>query len=333
LSLDGSPAETVFAQATLNLTFMERQHGHVHALDAQTSRSRAALGMALALIAGFTVVELAAGFLAGSLALLADAAHMVSDTASLGLAFFAAWLALRPATPRRSFGFRRAEILAALFNGVALVAVSIWIFVAAIGRLGDPPEVPGGWILVVGLVGLAVNVAAAWVLARAGAESLNVRAALAHVLADALGSAGVILAGAVVLLTGWDYADPVAALAIAVLVLVGAWRILRESVAILLEAAPPGIDAEEVGRALVAAEGVVEVHDLHIWTITSGFPALSAHVLVAPGGDCHGVRRDLERLLHERFDLHHTTLQVEHVGTESLVEIGPSYRRRSPLRR
>jgi cobalt-zinc-cadmium efflux system protein len=305
---------------------------HQHGLDDRALRNRRALGMALVLIAGFTAVELVAGLLAGSLALLADAAHMVSDTASLALAFFAAWLAMRPATPRRSFGFRRAEILAALFNGVALVAVSIWIFVAAIGRLGDPPEVPGGWILVVGVAGLAVNVAAAWVLARAGGESLNVRAALGHVLADALGSAGVIVAGAVVLLTGWDYADPLAALAIALLVLAGAWVILRESVGILLEEAPPGIDAEEVGRALASAEGVVEVHDLHIWTITSGFPALSAHVLVAPGGDCHGVRRDLELLLHERFDLDHTTLQVEHAGSERLVEIGPSFRRRSPLR-
>ena len=305
---------------------------HQHGLDAGALRNRRALGIALVLVAGFTGVELVAGLLAGSLALLADAAHMVSDTASLGLAFFAVWLAMRPATPRRSFGFRRAEILAALFNGVALVAVSIWIFVAAIGRLDDPPEVPGGWILAVGAAGLAVNVAAAWVLARAGVESLNVRAALGHVLADALGSAGVIVAGAVVLLTGWDYADPLAALAIALLVLAGAWRILRESVGILLEETPLGIDAEEVGRTLASAEGVVEVHDLHIWTITSGFPALSAHVLVSPGGDCHGVRRDLERLLHERFDLDHTTLQVEHVGSERLVDIGPSFRRRSPLR-
>jgi cobalt-zinc-cadmium efflux system protein len=324
--------ETVFAGATLNLTFMQHQHGHSQALNARAVRNRRALGIALVLVAGFAAIEVAAGFLAGSLALLADAAHMVSDTASLGLAFFAAWLATRPATPRRSFGFRRAEILAALFNGVTLVAVSIWIFVAAVGRLGDPPDVPGGWILGVGLAGLAVNVLAAWVLARAGAESLNVRAALGHVLADALGSAGVIVAGAVVLATGWDYADPLAALAIGVLVLAGAWQILRESVAILLEETPAGIDAEEVGRALAAAEGVVEVHDLHIWTITSGFPALSAHVLVAPGGDCHGVRRELERLLHERFDLDHTTLQVEHVGSERLVDIGPSFRRRSPLR-
>jgi cobalt-zinc-cadmium efflux system protein len=323
----------VFAPATLNLTFMHTHRGHSHGLapDAR-ARNRRAFGVALALVGGFTVVELAAGLLAGSLALLADAAHMLSDTGSLGLAFFAAWLSSRPATPRRSFGFRRAEILAALFNGVTLVAVSIWIFVAAVGRLDEPPGVPGGWILAVGVAGLAVNAVAARVLMRAGSESLNVRAALSHVLADLLGSTGVIAAGLIVLATGWRYADPIAALAIGLLVLVSSWRILRESIGILLEETPPGIDAEEVGRALASPEGVVEVHDLHIWTITSGFPALSAHVLVAPGGDCHGVRRELERLLHQRFGLDHTTLQVEHAGSDRLLDIGPSFRRGSPLR-
>jgi cobalt-zinc-cadmium efflux system protein len=310
---------------------MHHQHGHANAADVRAAGDRKALGVALGLIAGFLVVELIVGLLAGSLAVLADAAHMLSDTGSLALAFLASWLAVRPATPQRSFGFRRAEILAALVNGILLVAVSIWIFVVAIGRLGDPPEVPGGWIMAVGLAGLAVNASAAWVLARAGARSLNIRAALLHVVADLLGSVGVLAAGLVVLLTGWNYADPIAALAIGVLVLASSWRILRESVAILLEETPAGIDADEVGRALAAAEGVVEVHDLHIWTITSGFPALSAHVLVAPGGDCHGVRRDLEQILHERFDLQHTTLQVEHAGSERLVEIGPSFRRRTPL--
>jgi cobalt-zinc-cadmium efflux system protein len=322
----------VFSQATLNLTFMHAQRGHSHALEARSRGDRAALGVALALIGGFFVVEVVAGLLAGSLAVLADAAHMLSDTGSLALAFFASWLAARPATPQRSFGFRRAEILAALANGVALVAVSIWIFVAAIARLGDPPDVPGAWIMVVGIVGLAVNVAAAVVLARAGARSLNVRAALTHVLADLLGSIGVIAAGAVVLATGWEYADPIAALAIAVLVLLSSWRILRESVGILLEETPAGIDAVEVGHALAAGEGVVQVHDLHIWTITSGFPALAAHVLVERGSDAGAVRIELERMLHERFGLDHTTLQVEHAGSETVVALGPSFRRRSPLR-
>ncbi len=322
----------VFVSATLNLTFMHAQPGHAHGLRAASSRNRRALGAALVLIAGFTIVEVAVGLIADSLAVLADAAHMLSDTASLGLAFLAAWLASRPATPRRSFGSGRAEILAALVNGVALVAVSIWIFVAALGRLEDPPEVSGGWVLVVGVAGLTVNVAAAWILARAGTESLNVQAALLHVLADLLGSVGVIVAGLVVVVTGWEYADPLVALAIGVLVLASSWRILRDSVSILLEETPAGIDPEEVGRALAGADGVVEVHDLHIWTITSGFPALAAHVLVVPGGDCHGVRRDLERLLHERFELEHTTLQVEHADGDRLVRIGPSFRRSSPLR-
>ena len=321
----------VFSQATLNLTFMHRQPGHEDGVSGRSLRNRRAIGTAIVLIGGFTVVEVVAGWLAGSLALLADAAHMLSDTGGLGLAFFAAWLASRPATPQRSFGSGRAEILAALANGVTLVAISIWIFIAAIGRLGDPPEVPGGWILVVGLAGLAVNALAALVLARAGTGSLNVQAALRHVLADLLGSVGVIVAGAIVLLTGWEYADPLTGMAIGVLVLASSWRILRESVGILLEETPAGIDAEEVGKALASAEGVVEVHDLHIWTITSGFPALAAHVLVAPGGDCHGVRRELERMLHERFELDHTTLQVEH-ASDRLVDLGPSYRRRTPLR-
>jgi cobalt-zinc-cadmium efflux system protein len=321
----------VFSAATLNLTFMQAQRGHSHGIEARAAADRRALGSALVLIAGFLVVEVVAGLLAGSLAVLADAAHMLSDTGSLALAFLASWLAVRPATPQRSFGFRRAEILAALANGVVLAAVSIWIFVAAIGRLGDPPDVPGGWILAVGIVGLAVNAAAAWVLSRAGGESLNLRAALLHVLADLLGSVGVILAGLVVLTTGWEYADPVAAMAIGVLVLASSWRILRESVAILLEETPAGIDAVEVGHALAAVEGVVQVHDLHIWTITSGFPALAAHILVEPDADSRAVRLELEQVLHERFRIDHTTLQVEHGGSETLVEIGPTFRRRSPL--
>jgi len=277
----------------------------------------------LALIAGFTVVEVVAGFLTDSLALLADAGHMLGDSGALALALFAAWLASRPATPDRSFGYRRAEILAALANGLTLVAIAIWVFVEAIRRLDNPPEVLGGWMLVVALVGLVVNVVAAGILSRFAGESLNVKAALRHVFADVLGSVGVALAAVVVLTTGWDQADPLAGMAIGLLILASSWTILRDSVAILLEATPPEIDAEEVGRAMAAVEGVVEVHDLHIWTITSGFPALSAHVLVRRGGDCHGVRLQLERLLAREFDLEHTTLQVEHVGERRGLQIAP----------
>ena len=280
---------------------------------------RRALAAALALVAAFLVVEVVAGVLADSLAVLADAGHMLSDAGSLGLALFAAWIAQRPATPGRSFGYRRAEILAALANGVALVAVAIWVFVEAGLRIADPGEPLGGWMIVVGVVGLAVNVAAAWILARRESESLNVRAALRHVLADLAGSVGVVAAGVVVLATGWSYADPVAGILIGLLVLASSWTILRESVGILLEAAPRDLDVEAVGRAMLAHPGVREVHDLHVWTITSGFPALSAHVLVDAGADCHALRAEIEHELRARFGLEHTTLQVEHAP--GLLEI------------
>jgi cobalt-zinc-cadmium efflux system protein len=191
---------------------------------------------------------------------------------------------------------------------VALGGLVLW---EAAARLSDPPEVEGGWVLAAGAAGLAVNLAAARILHGAG-SGLNVRAAMLHVLADLLSSAGVVLAGLVVLATGWRYADPVAGLAIGALVILGTVNVLRETVGVLLEGAPAGMDAREVGAAMASVGGVVGVHDLHLWTITSGFPALSAHVLVAAGADCHGIRRELEALLRERFELTHTTLQVEH---------------------
>ena len=280
--------------------------GHVHA----RSGTRA-LFLALLLVLGFAVVELGASLLAGSLALLADAGHMFSDSLALGLALFAAWLARRPATPERSFGWRRAEILAALANALILIALGLWIVVEAVRRLGDPPTVEGGWVLVTGVVGLGVNLAAAWLLHGAG-DGLNVRAALLHVLADLASSVGVVLAGLVVLATGWQGADPLAGLLIGLLVLASTVGIVRESIGILLEGTPAGIDPRAVGAAMGSAPGVVGVHDLHIWTITSGFPALSAHVLVEPRADCHAIRRELEVLLRDRFELTHTTLQVEH---------------------
>lgn len=281
----------------------------------------------------FAAVEVFAGYAAGSLALLADAGHMLSDAASLSVALFAAWLGSRPATPERSFGYRRAEILAALANGVALVAIAIWIVVEAVQRLRDPIEPSGGLVLAVGAIGLVLNLAAAAVLRRRVSESLNVQGALRHVLADALGSVGVIAAGAIVLTTGWSYADPLIALAIALLVLGSSWTLLRDSLAILLESTPRGLDAEKIGRAMVEVEDVRQVHDLHVWTITSGFPSLSAHVLVAPDADCHGKRRELERVLAERFGLTHTTLQVEHAGNGAeRVELGRALPRRTPLR-
>ncbi|HXF97459.1 MAG TPA: cation diffusion facilitator family transporter [Gaiellaceae bacterium] len=293
-------------------------HGHAHGRRAE----RNALALALALTAAYTVVEAVGGLLTGSLALLADAVHMLSDNVALGLALLASWLAGKPATPKRTFGYQRAEVLAALANGVALVALAGWIFYEAVQRLSDPPPVLAGWVLALALAGVGVNVAAGALLVRRRGRSLNVEAAFRHVLADLLGSLGVLAAAAVVLATGWLAADPLAGLLIGLLVLASAWTIVRDATGILLEAAPPGLDARAVGERLARAEGVVEVHDLHIWTITPGFPALSAHVLVGRGEDCHERRRQLERLLREEFGIEHTTLQVEHAGDGGLVELG-----------
>jgi cobalt-zinc-cadmium efflux system protein len=286
-------------------------HDHDHGAR---DGNRRALAVVLALTASFTVVEIVGGLLTGSLALLADAGHMVSDNVSLGIALFAAWLAGRPATPNRSFGYRRAEILAALANGVTLVAVSIWIFVEAYSRLREPPEVLGTPMLLVATLGLLVNAIGGVILYRSGGESLNVEGALRHVFADALGSVGAIVAAAIIILTGWRYADPLTSVAIGLLILGSSWKLLRDSTNILLEATPHNLDATEVGRKMASAEGILEIHDLHIWTITSGFPALSAHVLVGRQDDCHARRRELENLLARDYDISHTTLQVDHIG-------------------
>ena len=293
--------------------------GHDH--DHARVGSRRALATALLLTASYTVVEVVGGLYAGSLALLADAVHMLSDNVALGLALFAAWLAAKPATPERTYGYKRAEVLAALVNGMLLVALAIWIFVEAVMRIRDPGDVLGGWMLAIALVGMAVNVAAGVVLARARSHSLNVEAAFRHVFADLLGSFGVAVAAVVILATGWVEADALVSIFIGLLVLASTWTILRDSTAILLESTPRGIDAAELGQRLASAPGVVEVHDLHVWTITSGFPALSAHVLVRPGEDCHGRRRELETLLHDEFGIEHTTLQVDHAGEGGLVEM------------
>lgn len=285
--------------------------GHSHGGPSQNQR---ALAIALAITATYTVAEVVGGLITGSLALLADAGHMLSDNFSLGLALFAFWLSAKPPTPERSFGYKRAEILAALANGVTLVAISIWIFYEAYRRFQNPPEILGGWMMAVAVMGLFVNVAAALVLSRSEGESLNLQGALRHILADLLGSVGVIAAAVVILLTGWLYADPIISVLIGFLVLGSSWKLLKDSVSILLEQAPYGIDANEVGTKMIGMEGVEEVHDLHVWMITSGFPALAAHVLVGENEDCHRRRRNLEEMLEHEFGIEHTTLQVDHVG-------------------
>ncbi len=299
---------------------MSHPHSHGHSHDNHVhphgggSQNRRALATALAITATYTVAEVIGGLITGSLALLADAGHMLSDNFSLGLALFAFWLSAKPPTPERSFGYKRAEILAALFNGVTLVAISIWIFYEAYRRFQDPPEILGGWMMAVAVMGLFVNVAAALVLSRSEGESLNLQGALRHILADLLGSVGVIAAAVVILLTGWLYADPLISVLIGFLVLGSSWKLLKESTNILLESAPPGVEPEEVGEKMVSVRGVEEVHDLHVWMITSGFPALAAHVLVGEDEDCHERRRELEKVIYREFGIEHTTLQVDHVG-------------------
>jgi len=300
-------------------------HTHHHAGD-----RRLLLG-ALCLIAGLMVVELVAGILADSLALLADAGHLVSDVAALAFAVAAATMAARPAQGRWTYGFRRLEILSAQANGLLLLIVGIWIVFGAIRRLVSPSDVQGGIVLVVALAGIAVNLVATALLARASRESLNVRGAFLHVATDLVAFIGTAVAGALILVTGWDRFDPIAGLLVAGLMFWGAYGLLRESTRIFLEVAPTNIQPDAVGRALCAEPDVVEVHDLHVWTLADGFPVASAHVLVAPGADCHAIRERLEQRLAQLFGLEHSTLQVEHA--HGPVQIGPSFRRRSPLRR
>lgn len=306
-------------------------HGHSHDHDHNHGRGadRRALSIVFALTTAFMVVEVVGGLITGSLALLADAGHMLSDAFSLGLALVAVWLASRPATPNRSFGYKRAEILAALLNGVTLVAISVWILVEAYNRLREPPEILGGWMLAVATLGLVVNIVGVLILSRSGGESLNVQGALRHVVADVMGSVGAIVAALVILATGWRYADPLISALIGLLVLASSWKLLRDSTNILLEGTPPGMDANKVGRSMAAAEGVREVHDLHVWTITSGFPALSAHVLVGHEEDCHARRRDLEDLLAREYGIKHTTLQVDHAGDHTATLHSLQFRSRN----
>ena len=266
------------------------------------------------------------GFATGSLALLADAGHNVSDVLALGLALGAVWLAERPPTPRRSFGFKRAEILAALLNALSIVLIAVLIFVEAARRFANPPEVSGGWLIAVAVIGIAINAAGAAAVFRRGGEDMNMRASFLHLAGDAVSSVGVIAAGLIIVTTGWEYADPLFSVLIGLLILASVWGVLRDSLLVLLEAAPRGIDPAAIGDRLAAYPGVVDVHDLHVWTITSGFPALSAHVLVRPGDDCHATRRELERLLRDDFGIDHTTLQVDHANGAGLLTLQPRVR-------
>jgi cobalt-zinc-cadmium efflux system protein len=298
----------------------DHHHGHVRTDDARR------LTLALVLILGLMVGEIVAGVLADSLALLSDAAHMLTDAAAIALALFAARLARRPASGDFTFGFRRAEILSAQLNGATLVGLAVLIAVEAIQRLMNPPEVAGLTVLLVAIAGIAVNLAATRVLAGSDRRSLNVEGAFQHVLTDLFAFIATAIAGAVILLTDYGRADGIAALVVAALMLRSGYGLLRDSGRVLLEAAPRDLDPEEIGNLLAAQSHVVEVHDLHVWEVTSGFPAISAHVTVRAGCDTQAHRRELADLLRERFDISHSTLQVE-TRHEGPLSIQPLERR------
>ena len=302
-------------------------HHHIQVLDARRAGNRRRMQVALAINVVLLVGTVVGGILADSLALLADAGHLASDVGAIGIGLVAARLAGVAPTPARTYGLQRSEVLGALANGVLLLVVSVLIVVEALSRLGDPPDVGGAGVLALGLAGLAGNVAATWVLAAGERDDINLEGVLRHSAADALSSIGVVVAGALVLVAGWNAADPIASLLIAALIAAGSWRLLKEPVDVLMEAAPAGTDVRAVGEAMAAEPQVTEVHDLHVWTVTSGFPALSAHVVVDRGAGRDHVLAQMERMLADRFDIQHTTLQVvECADPEQLIQL----QRRSP---
>lgn len=288
--------------------------GHDHGVGRNANRRR--LAITLGLVTLYMVAEVVGGLLTNSLALLADAGHMLSDAGALALSLFAIWLAARPARSSYTYGYYRTEILAALVNGATLVAISIFIFLEAFKRIGEPPEVQGALMMGIATGGLVVNLVGLWILNAGRNASLNVRGAWLHVMTDALGSIGAIAAGALIWLFGWRWADPVASIVIGLLVVYSSWSLLKETVGVLMESAPAGIDVDEVRDSLLDVAGVEEVHDLHVWTITSGIVSLSAH-LVAPGAsERAAVLKAARKALHERFGIAHVTLQIERDRTD-----------------
>jgi cobalt-zinc-cadmium efflux system protein len=298
--------------------------GHSHGVSADADRRW--LAIALTLITAFMAVEVVIGVIASSLALISDAAHMLTDAASIVLALIAMRLAARPAKGGFTYGLKRAEILSAQANGLSLLLLGAWLAYEAVRRLISPPEVAGGLMLATALAGIVVNVAATWCLSKANRSSLNVEGAYQHILNDLFAFIGTAIAALIVVLTGFARADAIATLVVVALMVKAGYGLLRESGRIFLEAAPANVDPDALGDKLVAEPTVVEVHDLHVWQITSGQSALSAHVLVEPGGDCHAVRRDLEELLRHNYGITHTTLQVDHAPAPVLQVALPGNR-------
>jgi cobalt-zinc-cadmium efflux system protein len=290
----------------------EAGHGHGHGHGVSAEADRKLLSGALALIVGFMAAEVVVGIAASSLALITDAAHMLTDAIAIVLALIAIRLAARPPAGGFTYGLKRVEILSAQANGITLLLLAAYFVYEAINRMIDPPEVKGALVLITGVVGIVVNLIATWMISKANRSSLNVEGAYQHILNDLFAFIATAIAGLVVLVTGFARADAIAALIVAALMLKAGVSLVRDSGRIFLEAAPAHLDPQALGAELCAVEGVVEVHDLHVWEITSGEPAASAHVLVAEGLDCHQIRVEIEALLAERHQLTHSTLQVDH---------------------
>jgi cobalt-zinc-cadmium efflux system protein len=297
---------------------VDEHPGHVHDVSPQADQGK--LIVALALIVGLMVAEVVAGIVANSLALLSDAGHMLTDAAALGMSLVALRLAQRPAEGQMTFGLKRAEILSAQVNGITLLALAALIGIEATRRLVSPPDVEAGLVLAVALGGIVINLLATATLARANRQSLNIEGSFQHIVTDLFAFIGTAIAATVILATGFDRADPIASLFVAALMLRSAYGLLRESGRVFMEASPKGLDAESIGNTLAAQPGVVEVHDLHLWEVTSGFPSLSAHVTVEGEADCHRIRLSLADMLERDYGIGHSTLQVEH-EPEKLLEI------------
>ncbi|MGV9600324.1 cation diffusion facilitator family transporter [Streptosporangium sandarakinum] len=289
-------------------------HGHGHAVSAQADRRY--LTGALALIVVFMAAEVVVGVIARSLALISDAGHMLTDAFAIVFALVAMRIAARPPRGGFTYGLKRAEIVSAQLNGITLLLLAAYFVYEGVHRLIVPPQVVGGYMLATGLAGIAVNLAATWLLRRADRSSLNVEGAFQHILNDLYAFIATTAAGAVIMATGWARADAVAALVVAALMLKAGWGLVRDAGRVFMEAAPVGVSPAEIGRRAAALPHVVEVHDLHVWEVTSGYPAMSAHILVAPGADCHAVRQAVEHLLHDGYGIRHTTLQVDHAPAE-----------------
>ncbi|TLS38166.1 cation diffusion facilitator family transporter [Pseudalkalibacillus caeni] len=285
--------------------------------DSSHSANKKALKISFIFITVFMVVEMAGGFITNSLALLSDASHMLSDSVALGLSLLAFKLGEKRADPAKTFGYKRFEILAAFFNGVALLGISLYIFWEAYHRFLSPPDVASTGMLIIAIIGLLVNLFVAWILLKGDtSENINLRSAYLHVLGDILGSIGAIVAALLIMFLGWSYADPIASILVSVLVLISGWRVTKDSVHVLMEGSPPNVEVDKIQVALEKIKGVVSVHDIHVWTITSGFPSLTCHLVVEPSQDRDEILENAVELLEQEFDVNHSTIQMEGKGSK-----------------